>query len=108
MSFRGYFVGTSGYHYRHWRERFYPRSLPAREWLAYYAREFDTLELNVTYYRVPVLLVLALGPVAGLAFILFLPMAVPIVALYWGVKIIRNNVPWLRRKRAGEELRPAR
>ena len=63
---------------------------------------------GVTYYRVPVLLVLALGPVAGLVFILFLPMAVPIVALYWGVKIIRNNVPWLRRKRAGEELRPAR
>jgi len=53
MSFRGYFVGTSGYHYRHWRERFYPRSLPAREWLAYYAERFTTVELNNPFYRLP-------------------------------------------------------
>lgn len=36
---------------------------------------------DATYYRLPVLLVLALGPFAGLAFILFLPLAVPLVAL---------------------------
>ncbi len=63
---------------------------------------------GVTYYRVPVLLVLALGPVIGLAFILFLPMAVPLVALYWAGKIIGRRIPWLRHRRAGEELRPAR
>lgn len=53
MSFRGYFVGTSGYHYRHWRERFYPRRLPARAWLAYYAERFTTVELNNPFYRLP-------------------------------------------------------
>jgi hypothetical protein len=63
---------------------------------------------GVTYYRVPVLLVLALGPVAGLAFILFLPLAVPLVALYWGARIISRIMPWRHAKQAGEEFRPAR
>jgi uncharacterized protein YecE (DUF72 family) len=46
-------VGTSGYVYPHWRSRFYPQGLPAREWLAFYARFFDTVELNNTFYRLP-------------------------------------------------------
>ena len=47
------FVGTSGYVYPHWRGRFYPPGLPAREWLAFYARHFDTVELNNPFYRLP-------------------------------------------------------
>ena len=46
-------LGTSGFSYDDWIGPVYPAELPKREWLAYYAREFDTLELNVTYYRVP-------------------------------------------------------
>lgn len=46
-------IGTSGYVYRDWRERFYPRSLPAREWLPYYAARFPTVELNNPFYRLP-------------------------------------------------------
>lgn len=46
-------VGTSGYVYPHWRERFYPPSLPARRWLEHYAASFDTVELNSTFYRLP-------------------------------------------------------
>ena len=45
--------GTSGFSYDDWIGPFYPPDLPKRDWLAYYAREFDTVELNVTYYRVP-------------------------------------------------------
>ena len=37
---------------------------------------------GATYYRVPLLLVLGLGPMIGLAFILFLPIAVPVVLIY--------------------------
>lgn len=37
---------------------------------------------DTTYYKVPLLLVLGLGPLIGLAFILFLPVAVPIVLVY--------------------------
>jgi uncharacterized protein YecE (DUF72 family) len=46
-------IGTSGFHYKHWQERFYPRELPARAWLAFYARTFDTVELNNSFYRLP-------------------------------------------------------
>ncbi len=48
-----YLVGTSGWNYPHWRGRFYPRRLPASEWLAYYARWFRTVEVNSTFYRLP-------------------------------------------------------
>jgi uncharacterized protein YecE (DUF72 family) len=46
-------IGTSGYQYEDWRGRLYPRELPRREWLAHYARRFDTVELNNTFYRLP-------------------------------------------------------
>lgn len=46
-------VGTSGWQYRHWRGAFYPPTLPTADWLAYYAREFPTVETNVTFYRLP-------------------------------------------------------
>ncbi len=47
------FIGTSGWTYADWRGRFYPARLPQREWLAYYAARFPTVELNVTTYRLP-------------------------------------------------------
>lgn len=46
-------LGTSGFSYNDWVGPFYPADLPRRDWLSYYAGEFDTVELNVTYYRVP-------------------------------------------------------
>jgi uncharacterized protein YecE (DUF72 family) len=47
------FIGTSGYVYAHWRRRWYPVDLPARDWLPFYARHFDTVELNNPFYRLP-------------------------------------------------------
>jgi uncharacterized protein YecE (DUF72 family) len=44
-------VGCSGWVYPHWRERLYPKGLPQREWLRYYAERFDTVEVNSTFYR---------------------------------------------------------
>ena len=44
-------VGCSGWNYRDWRERVYPKGLPARRWLAHYATLFDTVEVNSTFYR---------------------------------------------------------
>lgn len=46
-------TGCSGYHYREWKEVFYPPGLPQRKWFEYYSSHFDTLELNVTFYRFP-------------------------------------------------------
>jgi uncharacterized protein YecE (DUF72 family) len=48
-----YFVGTSGYHYRHWREVFYPHALPARAWLPFYSERFRSVEINGSFYRLP-------------------------------------------------------
>lgn len=46
-------IGTSGWVYPHWRERFYPKGLPQSRWLEYYAERFDTVELNNPFYRQP-------------------------------------------------------
>jgi uncharacterized protein YecE (DUF72 family) len=46
-------VGTSGFSYPHWKGVLYPPDLPPRLWLAHYAGEFRTLELNATFYRLP-------------------------------------------------------
>jgi uncharacterized protein YecE (DUF72 family) len=46
-------VGTSGFDYRDWRGPFYPQSIKGSDRLAYYAEQFDTVELNVTFYRMP-------------------------------------------------------
>lgn len=49
----GLYLGTSGYNYGHWRGRFYPEGLPSKDWISYYATQFNTVELNVTFYRLP-------------------------------------------------------
>jgi uncharacterized protein YecE (DUF72 family) len=46
-------IGCSGWNYPHWRELFYPRALPESRWLEHYARTFDTVEVNSTFYRLP-------------------------------------------------------
>ena len=47
-------IGCSGWNYDHWRHgAFYPERLPARRWLEHYARQFDTVEVNATFYRLP-------------------------------------------------------
>jgi uncharacterized protein YecE (DUF72 family) len=46
-------IGTSGYHYAHWRGVFYPKNLPKQYWFAYYTRHFDSVEINNTFYRLP-------------------------------------------------------
>ena len=48
------FIGTSGYNYPHWWNGiFYPRDLPQRRWLEFYAKHLDSVELNVSFYRLP-------------------------------------------------------
>lgn len=46
-------VGCSGWQYKHWRGNFYPATLPATKWLEYYAAHFDTVEINNSFYRLP-------------------------------------------------------
>ena len=48
-----FLIGTSGWQYRHWRGRLYEQGLPTDRWFERYAEAFDTVELNVTFYRQP-------------------------------------------------------
>jgi len=48
-----YYIGTSGWHYDHWRQLFYPDKLPKAKWLEFYSRHFTTVELNNSFYRLP-------------------------------------------------------
>ncbi len=47
------YCGTSGFSYNDWVGHFYPEGLPKRDWLSFYAREFNTCEINSTYYAIP-------------------------------------------------------
>jgi len=48
-----YYIGTSGWHYDHWRYRFYPEKLAKAGWLEFYTGHFATVELNNSFYRLP-------------------------------------------------------
>jgi uncharacterized protein YecE (DUF72 family) len=50
---KNWWIGCSGFHYKGWREKFYPKDLPQRKWFEYYCEHFNTVELNSTFYRFP-------------------------------------------------------
>ena len=52
-------VGTSGYNYAEWKGSFYPKDMTPRRMLPYYAERFGTVEINATFYRMPVAKTLA-------------------------------------------------
>ena len=46
-------IGTSGYDYPEWKGVFYPADLKRKDFLSYYASQFNALELNSTFYNMP-------------------------------------------------------
>lgn len=46
-------IGTSGWHYNHWRGPFYPERFPPSRMLDFYLQRFDTVEINNSFYRLP-------------------------------------------------------
>jgi uncharacterized protein YecE (DUF72 family) len=46
-------IGTSGFIYKHWRGVYYPEGLAQKHWFSHYSRDFDTVEVNNTFYRLP-------------------------------------------------------
>lgn len=44
-------IGTSGWVYKHWREKFYPDSLSEKDYLKYYSQNFSTVEVNNSFYH---------------------------------------------------------
>ena len=47
------YLGTSGWNYTHWKQTFYPKEVPQKLWLEFYAKRFQTVELNNSFYRLP-------------------------------------------------------
>ncbi len=47
------YIGCSGWNYRDWRGKFYPEKLAQKNWLQFYSEEFNTVEINSTFYRFP-------------------------------------------------------
>jgi uncharacterized protein YecE (DUF72 family) len=45
-------IGCSGWNYKVWKDGFY-EGKPPRFWLQHYAQHFDTVEVNNTFYRLP-------------------------------------------------------
>ena len=46
-------IGTSGWTYRSWRGRFYPKYLTPPSYLSFYANSFTTTEINTSFYHLP-------------------------------------------------------
>jgi uncharacterized protein YecE (DUF72 family) len=51
MRMTNLFIGTSGYSYKTWRGAFYPKGVPQKDWLAFYAQTYNAVEVNATFYR---------------------------------------------------------
>ncbi|HEX3019648.1 MAG TPA: DUF72 domain-containing protein [Chitinispirillaceae bacterium] len=48
-------LGTSGWSYKHWKGVFYPQEIAMKKWFEYFSRAFNTVEINASFYRIPVL-----------------------------------------------------
>jgi uncharacterized protein YecE (DUF72 family) len=48
-------IGTSGWTYDSWRGPFYPCEIAKKDWLAWYGSQFQTAEINNSFYRTPLL-----------------------------------------------------
>jgi uncharacterized protein YecE (DUF72 family) len=46
----GIYIGTSGWNYDHWKDHFFA-GVKRKEWLRYYAEQFNAVEVNATFYR---------------------------------------------------------
>lgn len=46
-------IGTSGWHYKHWKGNFYPAEIDPAEMLQSYLKRLDTVEINNSFYRLP-------------------------------------------------------
>lgn len=46
-------IGTSGWNYKDWRGILYPEGVPQRQWLSYYSQQYNSAEINFSFYRLP-------------------------------------------------------
>lgn len=47
------YIGCSSYYNSYWKEVFYPKDLPRKQWFEFYCEHFNTYEINGTFYKFP-------------------------------------------------------
>ena len=47
------YVGSMGWSYDFWKPGFYPKTLASSDFLAYYSKQFNSVEVDNTFYRIP-------------------------------------------------------
>ncbi|HUS06328.1 MAG TPA: DUF72 domain-containing protein [Bryobacteraceae bacterium] len=47
------YIGTSGWNYKHWRGVIYPARFASSKWLGFITTQFDSVEVNTSFYRTP-------------------------------------------------------
>jgi len=85
-------IGTSGFHYNHWKAVFYPDALPKSKWFSHYAQQFDTVEINNTFYHLP----------SAAAFDSWKKQAPP--GFLYALKFNRYGSHWMRLKKPRETI----
>jgi uncharacterized protein YecE (DUF72 family) len=46
-------IGCSGWSYKDWQGAFYPKELAAKDYLGYYSKVFNCVEIDSSFYRIP-------------------------------------------------------
>jgi uncharacterized protein YecE (DUF72 family) len=46
-------IATSGWHYKAWVGDYYPKDVKPTQWLPFYTKDFQTTEINSSFYRLP-------------------------------------------------------
>ena len=47
------YIGTSGWHYKHWTGNFYPDTIKGSRQFDEYKKNFETVEINNSFYKLP-------------------------------------------------------
>jgi uncharacterized protein YecE (DUF72 family) len=53
MAEKRLYIGTSGWHYKHWLGNFYPAGMKPASYLVHYLQYFGSVEINNSFYRLP-------------------------------------------------------
>ena len=100
-------IGCSGFHYKEWKGAFYPEKLPQGLWFDHYTQHFNTLELNVTFYRFPTIKSLTAwhdqAP-EGFTFSAKVPRSITHYKKFNGTAIMLNDFYRLLREGLGNKL----
>ncbi|MDG6989317.1 MAG: DUF72 domain-containing protein [Nitrososphaerota archaeon] len=46
-------IGCSGWSYKDWQGIFYPKGVPPKDYLSYYSKVFNCVEIDSSFYRIP-------------------------------------------------------